>query len=107
MMPRHDVRQGAVVVPKSSNSDIIMVGEMRDLRRRKLLFRSLTGHLLSTLHTNDAPGAVTRLVDMGTGRFGFVHPDGGVGPTPGAQGLQARTLFELQKRSCPCQSFTP
>src|SRR5438552_791162 len=45
--------------------DIIMVGEMRDLETAQIAIQaSLTGHLvLSTLHTNDAPGAVTRLVD--------------------------------------------
>jgi type IV pilus assembly protein PilB len=47
--------------------DIIMVGEMRDQETAEIAIRaSLTGHLvLSTLHTNDAPSAITRLVDMG------------------------------------------
>jgi len=47
--------------------DIIMVGEMRDLETAEIAIEaSLTGHLvLSTLHTNDAPSAVTRMVDMG------------------------------------------
>ncbi|MDY7011368.1 MAG: GspE/PulE family protein [Planctomycetota bacterium] len=47
--------------------DIIMVGEIRDRETADIAIRSaLTGHLVfSTLHTNDAPGAVTRLVDMG------------------------------------------
>ena len=51
--------------------DIIMVGEMRDLETAQISIQaSLTGHLvLSTLHTNDAPGAVTRLVDMGVEPF--------------------------------------
>jgi type IV pilus assembly protein PilB len=51
--------------------DIIMVGEIRDLETAQIAIQaSLTGHLvLSTLHTNDAPGAVTRLVDMGTEPF--------------------------------------
>ena len=51
--------------------DIIMIGEMRDLETAQIAIQSsLTGHLvLSTLHTNDAPGAVTRLVDMGTEPF--------------------------------------
>lgn len=51
--------------------DIIMVGEMRDLETAQIAVQaSLTGHLvLSTLHTNDAPGAVTRLVDMGVEPF--------------------------------------
>ncbi|MGC9513605.1 MAG: GspE/PulE family protein [Fidelibacterota bacterium] len=47
--------------------DIIMIGELRDQETVELAVRSaLTGHLvLSTLHTNDAPSAVTRLIDMG------------------------------------------
>jgi type IV pilus assembly protein PilB len=51
--------------------DAIMVGEMRDLETSQIAVQaSLTGHLvLSTLHTNDAPGAVTRLVDMGVEPF--------------------------------------
>jgi len=55
---RHIVRQ---------DPDIIMIGEIRDLETAEIAIRSaLTGHLVfSTLHTNDAPSAVTRLVDMG------------------------------------------
>jgi len=51
--------------------DIIMLGEVRDLETAQIAIQaSLTGHLvLSTLHTNDAPGAVTRLVDMGVEPF--------------------------------------
>jgi type IV pilus assembly protein PilB len=51
--------------------DIIMVGEMRDLDTAQIAIQaSLTGHfVLTTLHTNDAPGAVTRLVDMGVEPF--------------------------------------
>ena len=51
--------------------DVIMVGEMRDLETAQISIQaSLTGHLvLSTLHTNDSPGAVTRLVDMGVEPF--------------------------------------
>ncbi len=47
--------------------DIIMIGEMRDLETAKIAVQSaLTGHLvLSTLHTNDAAGALARLLDMG------------------------------------------
>jgi len=46
--------------------DVIMVGEIRDRETADIAVRaSLTGHLvLSTLHTNDAPGAITRLIDM-------------------------------------------
>ncbi len=51
--------------------DRIMVGEIRDLDTAAMAIQaSLTGHLvLSTLHTNDAPGAVTRLIDMGVEPF--------------------------------------
>jgi len=54
---RHILRQ---------DPDIILVGEIRDLDTAKMAIEaSLTGHLvLTTLHTNDAPGAITRLVDM-------------------------------------------
>ncbi|MVF22865.1 type II secretion system protein GspE [Methylocaldum sp. BRCS4] len=47
--------------------DVIMIGEMRDLETARIAVQSaLTGHLvLSTLHTNDAAGGVTRLMDMG------------------------------------------
>nr|WP_207545136.1 GspE/PulE family protein [Desulfoscipio geothermicus] len=51
--------------------DIVMVGEIRDSETAEIAARAaLTGHLvLSTLHTNDAPGAVARLVDMGVEPF--------------------------------------
>jgi type IV pilus assembly protein PilB len=51
--------------------DRILVGEIRDKETAQIAIQaSLTGHLvLSTLHTNDAPGAVTRLVDMGVEPF--------------------------------------
>ncbi|NCG08063.1 MAG: pilus assembly protein PilB [Verrucomicrobia bacterium] len=51
--------------------DKIMVGEIRDLETAQISVQaSLTGHVvLSTLHTNDAPGAVTRLIDMGLEPF--------------------------------------
>ena len=51
--------------------DIIMVGEIRDLETAEIAIQAaLTGHfVLSTLHTNDAPGAMTRLIDMGVEPF--------------------------------------
>lgn len=51
--------------------DIIMVGEMRDLETaQNAIQAALTGHLvLSTLHTNDAPTAITRLLDLGVQSF--------------------------------------
>ena len=59
---RHILRQ---------DPDIIMVGEIRDFETAEIAIRaSLTGHLVfSTLHTNDAAGAVTRLLDMGVEPF--------------------------------------
>jgi type IV pilus assembly protein PilB len=51
--------------------DRIMVGETRDLETAQISIQaSLTGHLVfTTLHTNDAPGAITRLIDMGVEPF--------------------------------------
>jgi type IV pilus assembly protein PilB len=51
--------------------DHIMVGETRDLETAQIAIQaSLTGHLVfTTLHTNDAPGAITRLIDMGVEPF--------------------------------------
>jgi len=51
--------------------DVMMVGEIRDLETAEIAIRvALTGHLVfSTLHTNDAPGAITRLLDMGLEPF--------------------------------------
>jgi type IV pilus assembly protein PilB len=51
--------------------DIIMVGEIRDFETAQIAIQAaLTGHLvLSTVHTNDAPGTITRLIDMGVEPF--------------------------------------
>jgi general secretion pathway protein E len=51
--------------------DIIMIGEIRDLETAEMAIQAaLTGHLvLSTLHTNDAPSAITRLIDLGVAPF--------------------------------------
>lgn len=59
---RHIVRQ---------DPDIIMIGEIRDLETAEIAIQSaLTGHVVfSTLHTNDAPSAITRLLDMGVENF--------------------------------------
>ena len=59
---RHILRQ---------DPDVVMVGEIRDAETAKTAIQaSLTGHLvLSTLHTNDAPSAITRLVDLGVESF--------------------------------------
>jgi type IV pilus assembly protein PilB len=54
-----------------ADPDVIMVGEVRDAETARIAVESaLTGHmLLTTLHTNDAPGAVTRLTEMGIESF--------------------------------------
>ena len=59
---RHILRQ---------DPDVIMIGEIRDFETAEIAIRaSLTGHLVfSTLHTNDASGAITRLIDMGVEPF--------------------------------------
>jgi general secretion pathway protein E len=59
---RHIVRQ---------DPDVIMVGEVRDLETAEIAIRAaLTGHLVfSTLHTNDAPSAIARLIDMGAADY--------------------------------------
>jgi general secretion pathway protein E len=59
---RHIVRQ---------DPDVIMIGEIRDRETADIAIRSaLTGHFVySTLHTNDAPSAITRLTDMGVENF--------------------------------------
>ncbi|MBN1547717.1 MAG: type II secretion system ATPase GspE [Syntrophaceae bacterium] len=59
---RHIVRQ---------DPDVIMIGEIRDLETAEIAVQSaLTGHLVfSTLHTNDAPSAITRLMDIGVENF--------------------------------------
>jgi hypothetical protein len=51
--------------------DVMMIGEIRDLETAQIAFRaSITGHLvLSTVHTNDAPSAITRLIDLGLQPF--------------------------------------
>jgi general secretion pathway protein E len=71
--------------------DIIMVGEIRDLETVEIAIQaSLTGHLVfSTLHTNDATGALTRLVDMGVEPFLI------------ASSLLAVLAQRLVRRICP------
>ncbi|MEX2644463.1 MAG: GspE/PulE family protein [Acetobacterales bacterium] len=67
---RPDIGLGFATVLRSTlrhDPDVIMVGEIRDLETAQIAVQAaLTGHLvLSTLHTTDAPSAVTRLADMG------------------------------------------
>jgi type IV pilus assembly protein PilB len=71
--------------------DIVMVGEIRDTETANIAIRAaLTGHLVfSTLHTNDAPGAVTRLIDMGVEPFLL------------ASSLEAVLAERLVRKICP------
>ena len=71
--------------------DIVMVGEIRDLETAQIAIQAaLTGHLvLTTLHTNDAPGAVTRLMDMGIEPFLL------------ASTIEAVLAQRLVRRLCP------
>jgi type IV pilus assembly protein PilB len=71
--------------------DIILVGEIRDAETAEIAFRAaMTGHLvLSTLHSNDAPTSVTRLIDMGVPPFLI------------ASGLIGIVAQRLVRRLCP------
>lgn len=71
--------------------DIILVGEIRDAETAEIAFRAaMTGHLvLSTLHSNDAPTSVTRLLDMGVPPFLI------------ASGLTGMVAQRLVRRLCP------
>src|SRR5947207_704598 len=76
--------------------DVILIGEIRDQETAQIAVQaSLTGHLVfSTLHTNDAAGAVTRLVDMG------------VEPYVVASSLEAVIAQRLVRKLCPlCKKF--
>ncbi len=79
--------------------DVIMVGEVRDLETAQMAVRaSLTGHLVfSTLHTNDASGAVTRLVDIGVEPFLI---------SSGVSGVLAQRLARTICSSCK-EPYTP
>ncbi len=86
---RHVLRQ---------DPDVIMVGEIRDLDTAEIAIRaSLTGHLVfSTLHTNDAPGAITRLIDMG------------IEPFLVASAIELVIAQRLVRRLCPeCAKAVP
>ncbi len=87
---RHILRQ---------DPDIIMIGEIRDLETAEIAIQAaLTGHLvLSTLHTNDAPSAITRLVDMGIEPYLLSSSIIGVG----AQRLLRRICAECKQPYAP------
>jgi type IV pilus assembly protein PilB len=82
-----------------SDPDVIMVGEIRDVETAKISIESaLTGHfVLSTLHTNDAPGALTRLNEMG------------VEPFLTGSAVTAVLAQRLARRLCKhcCEGYTP
>jgi len=73
--------------------DIVMVGEIRDLETAEISIRAaLTGHLVfSTLHTNDAPSAITRLLDMGLEAFLV---------SSSVEGVMAQRLVRLTCQHC-------
>ncbi len=79
--------------------NIVMIGEIRDVETAEIAINAaLTGHLVfSTLHTNDAPGAITRLVDMG------------VKPFLVASAVRAIMAQRLLRRVCKhcAQDYTP
>ena len=79
--------------------DVLMVGEIRDLETARIAFQAAqTGHLvLTTLHTKDAPGAITRLIDMG------------MDPYLIASSLEAVLAQRLVRTLCPSckEPYTP
>ncbi len=79
--------------------DVIMVGEMRDLETARICIQSaLTGHLvLSTLHTNDAPSSITRLLEMGVEDYLL---------TSTLNGVLAQRLVRQLCRACR-EPYTP
>ncbi len=80
--------------------DVIMIGEIRDVETAEIAIQSaLTGHLvLSTLHTNDAVSAFTRLVDMGLEPFLVAAP---------MRGVQAQRLVRKVCASCAVPAHVP
>jgi type II secretory ATPase GspE/PulE/Tfp pilus assembly ATPase PilB-like protein/CheY-like chemotaxis protein len=80
--------------------DVVLVGEIRDKETAQIALQaSLTGHLvLSTLHTNDAPNAVTRLIDMGMDAYKIA---------PALRGVVAQRLMRRLCRACRIASSDP
>jgi type IV pilus assembly protein PilB len=80
--------------------DVVLVGEIRDKETAQIALQaSLTGHLvLSTLHTNDAPNAVTRLVDMGMEAYKIA---------PALRGVVAQRLMRRLCKVCRVLSTDP
>ncbi len=81
--------------------DVIMIGEMRDLETAKIAIQSaLTGHLvLSTIHTNDAAGGVTRMLDMGVDDYLLTSTVNGI--------LAQRLVRTLDKESSEAYELLP
>ena len=79
--------------------DVVMIGEIRDLETAEIAVQaSLTGHLvLSTLHTNTATGAITRLIDMGVEPFLI---------SSSLIGIAAQRLVRVLCQEC-CEPYTP
>jgi general secretion pathway protein E/type IV pilus assembly protein PilB len=79
--------------------DVILVGEIRDSETAQIAVQaSLTGHLVfSTLHTNDAPGALTRLVDMGVEPYLVASA---------LEGVLAQRLVRVLCRHCKVEDTT-
>lgn len=75
------------------NPDVIMIGEIRDRETAQMAIRSaLTGHqVFSTIHTNDAPSAITRLIDMGIENYLV---------TAAVKGVLAQRLVRLNCPNC-------
>jgi type II secretion system protein E len=89
--------------------DIIMIGEIRDLETAEIAVQSaLTGHLVfSTLHTNDAPTAVTRLVDMGLEPFLVASTVEGLMAQRLVRRICKRCKFELKTSELDVASLVP
>ena len=81
--------------------DIIMIGEMRDLETARIAIQSaLTGHLvLSTLHTNNAAGGITRMLDMGVEDYLLTSTVNGI--------LAQRLVRRLDPSSAQCHDALP
>ena len=101
-----------------ADPDVIMVGEIRDGETAKIAVEAaLTGHLvLSTLHTNDAPSAITRLTEMGIEPFltasAVLHDRGPAAGAPALHALQEqhhaeRLLARARRASAWRSTSTP
>jgi len=106
-----DVRVGPAVVLRQ-DPDVIMVGEIRDRETAEVaITASLTGHLVfSTVHTNDAAGGITRLIDMGIEPFlvAFVagRPPGPAPRAPAVRGVR-RARSSHPRKCCASSASSP